>query len=407
LRRRRLRERLYEVKIGRIWLVLWCAGMMVACSSETPEAPAEERVVRIAVFNVRELSTEKLHEVDDAGVGQNEQLLAAARIVQRVRPEVLVLQEIDHDYESVQQGLELNAGRFLTAYLGRGEAPIDYPFLFVEPCNTGILSGIDLDGDGVVAGAEHLNTRTFGGDCYGWGTYPGQYSMALFSQVPIVAEKARTFRKFLWKDLPGHHLPTDFYSAEAVEVLRLSSKSHWDVPVRVEERTLRLWISHPTPSGFDGDEDRNGRRNFDEIKFWVSYLEDEPALYDDRGAGGGYRAEHPFVILGDLNADPDQAFSLYDGMRPIEQLLRHPRIQDPTPSSRGAAATSASSEASHPERHTAVFRDGLRVDYVLPSAGLEVLDSGVFWPAAEEDPEGHELADRASDHRMVWVDVRF
>jgi hypothetical protein len=46
----------------------------------------------------------------------------------------------------------------------------------------------------------------------------------------------------------------------------------------------------------------------------------------------------------------------------------------------------------------------LRVDYVLPSAGLEVLDSGVFWPAA--DAPDHATVSAASRHRLVWVDIR-
>ena len=55
-------------------------------------------------------------------------------------------------------------------------------------------------------------------------------------------------------------------------MLPLSSKNHWDVPVRIGKRTLHLLISHPTPPAFDGPEDRNGKRNHDEIRFWRDYL---------------------------------------------------------------------------------------------------------------------------------------
>ena len=44
----------------------------------------------------------------------------------------------------------------------------------------------------------------------------------------------------------------------------------------------------------------------------------------------------------------------------------------------------------------------LRLDYVLPSTGLGLIDSGVFWPT-RTDPAS-ALAD-ASDHHLVWVDV--
>ena len=55
---------------------------------------------------------------------------------------------------------------------------------------------------------------------------------------------------------------------------------------------------------------------------------------------------------------------------------------------------------------------GLRLDYVLPSRDLQVLDSGVYWPAPGEpraylvaDEQGRQQPGRSSDHRLVWVDV--
>jgi hypothetical protein len=48
-----------------------------------------------------------------------------------------------------------------------------------------------------------------------------------------------------------------------------------------------------------------------------------------------------------------------------------------------------------------------RLDYALPARGLEVIASGVFSPR-EDDPL-HRLVsppDPASDHRLVWVDLR-
>jgi hypothetical protein len=60
-----------------------------------------------------------------------------------------------------------------------------------------------------------------------------------------------------------------------------------------------------------------------------------------------------------------------------------------------------------PAADTADFDDrytgNLRLDYVLPSRGLKVLEGGVFWPAAGEP--GHEWAD-VSDHHLVWLDVQ-
>ena len=35
--------------------------------------------------------------------------------------------------------------------------------------------------------------------------------------------------------------------------------------------TVHFLVSHPTPPVFDGPEDRNGPRNYDEIRFWADY----------------------------------------------------------------------------------------------------------------------------------------
>ena len=60
----------------------------------------------------------------------------------------------------------------------------------------------------------------------------------------------------------------------------------------------------------------------------------------------------------------------------------------------------------NPRFDTADFSDtapgNLRVDYVLPSANLDVVASGVFRPM--EGRPGAALID-ASDHRLVWADV--
>lgn len=58
---------------------------------------AKPASVRIALFNIRELRTGKILDLDDNGYGRNPQALAAARILRRVAPDILVLNEIDHD----------------------------------------------------------------------------------------------------------------------------------------------------------------------------------------------------------------------------------------------------------------------------------------------------------------------
>ncbi len=367
---------------------------------------------RIALFNVMELSAGKIDELDAGGAGKNPQLLAAAQIIQQIRPDVLVLQEIDLPQApdgSILGDAAANARRFADLYLARGAAPLAYPHAFAAPTNTGVLSGIDLNGDGYVATPADRGDRRHGDDCFGYGAYPGQYSMAVLSRFPLATTELRSFQRFPWRDLPGHHLPAELYPAATQELLRLSSKSHWDLPIQIGEGRLHLLVSHPTPPAFDGPEDRNGRRNFDEIRLWRLYLDGEPSLVDDQGRRGGYGSEDPFVVVGDLNASPYAADTLYDGRTAISQLLEHPRVQD-TGSlciSRGGLVHGGAQPGppAYAEQSTAEFLGGRRVDYVLPSKELGVLGGGVHWPAEDEDPAGHARVNLASDHHLVWVDL--
>ena len=359
--------------------------------------------VRVATFNIWQLSTEKLAVVDENGAGHDEQIAAAAAIIHKVRPDILVINEIDHDYK-FPDDLAKNARLFRDAYLNQGDNAIDYPYVFAAPCNTGIRAGMDFDKDGIVADSTHEFTRVHGNDCYGYGEYPGQYSMALLSKYPIDMENVRTFQTFLWKDLPNHHAPLDFYSDDIMRIFRLSSKSHWDVPVLVNNKPLHLFLSHPTPPVFDGPEDRNGRRNFDEIKFWQYYIDNDPAIYDDLLNSGGYSSEAPFIVAGDLNANPE-AEVVYENRTAISLLLDHPKIQE---TAEYTIRRDVNAIPSTRETNTAQFGDDrrVRIDYVLPSVGLDILDGGVYWPFEEDDPAGLEVAEKASDHRLVWIDVR-
>jgi hypothetical protein len=367
----------------------------------------EVTTLRVATFNIWELSMDKLQTVDESGMGTDEQVRAAADIIQRIRPHILVINEIDHEYGQSDVDLRGPARQFIQAFLKTGQSPIDYPYVFAAPCNTGLPSGRDLNNDGHMARMGDPRSAQYAADCYGWGEYPGQYSMALLSQFPIDEENVRTFQTFPWKDLPEHHLPTEFYGDHA-DHLRLSSKSHWDVPVRIDDAMLHLLMSHPTPRGFDGDEDRNGRRNHDELKFWVHYLENDPELTDDQGRTGGYDSDAPFVLAGDFNADPSNE-AMYDGINAINQLLTLPQVQDLSAllSSEGATAGRNPGPPHYPERSTARFGEDLRVriDYLLPSRTMKTTDGGVYWPSPESDPQGHATAEKASDHRMVWMDI--
>ncbi|MDO9379572.1 MAG: endonuclease/exonuclease/phosphatase family protein [Nocardioidaceae bacterium] len=370
------------------------------------DRPGPRADLRVATFNASLNRTAEGELLDDLSTPDDPQASAVAEIVQRTRPDLVLLNEFDF----VEGGAAVDA--FRENYLERpqsGARAIDYRYSFTAPVNTGVPSGRDLDKDGVVGGP---------GDALGFGTFPGQYGMVVLSRYPIERSHVRTFQHLLWKDVPGAVIPRDFYSAEDLAVLPLSSKSHWDVPVRVGRRTVHLLASHPTPPTFDGPEDRNGRRNHDEIRFWADYVAGgrDRWIRDDRGRRGGIDRGALYVVAGDQNADPADGDS-FDGA--IDQLLGSRHFVDPLPTSRGAveaARLQGGANASHrtPARYdTADFADvpgpgNLRADYVLPSPRLRVRGAGVFWPV-QADPLSRLTGTfpfPSSDHRLVWVDLR-
>lgn len=369
---------------------------------------AEPEPVRFATFNASLNRFDAGDLAADLSTPANPQAQAVAEIIQRSRPDVLLINEFDFDPIAVQ----LFHDNYL-AVSQNGAEPIEFPYSFVAPSNTGVPSGFDLDNDGTVGGPN---------DALGFGFFPGQFGMVVYSRHPIVG--ARTFQEFLWKDMPDALLPIDpvtgqsWYSAEELEVFRLSSKSHWDVEIQIGRKEVHFLVSHPTPPVFDGEEDRNGTRNHDEIRFWADYVIPSRSgyIYDDQGRNGGIDRGEPFVIAGDQNSDPLDGDSIPGA---IQQLIDHPLVNTKlTPISTGgvwASDTQGGINESHlgdPAKDTADFSDSapgnLRVDYVLPSKNLRIVDGAVFWPAEEEpffDLTG-TFPFPSSDHRLVWVDVR-
>jgi hypothetical protein len=422
---------------------------------------AHAETVRFATFNAslnRDASGQLLSDLANplaaGGVSTTvanriQQAHNVAEIAQRVNADVLLVNEFDFDLDgtptasSVATGLgyssngaKLFQDNFLSA--GHGNAVrgltsgIEYAYRYTPNTNTGLASGFDLNNNGVIAGGD---------DAFGFGNYGGQYGFTIYSKYEIVG--VRSFQNFLWKDMPGNLLTNDpsagadnlstFYSADEINALRLSSKNHVDVTVRINGQDVHFLTAHPTPPTFDGAEDRNGKRNHDEIRFWADYIKGAAYIQDDQGVSGGLAAGAKFVIAGDYNADPRDGDSFQGA---INQLLDDPLVNTSlTPASAGGTAaatypsnngTANQSHAGDPQFDTADFSDSapgnLRVDYVLPSANLEMTDAGIFWPV---DPDtstpntGGDLFDlvgtfrdpnlyanlASSDHKAVWVDV--
>lgn len=399
-----------------LFLAAWCMSMIGLSqntfsqdASSLPIVPKPNgNAIRIATFNTA-MNRKELGDLTRDLEHGDQQIANIATIIQCVQPDVLLLNEVDYS----ESHADLLLKNFLQVQ--QANAPADTSralrFAYAAPVNTGEPSMLDLNNNGRKGDPE---------DSWGYGAFPGQYGMMVLSRYPILSDQARTFQKFRWSQMPNALRPAkdgEFYHSDAVwGQLRLSSKSHWDLPVKVGDTTLHVLTSHPTPPVFDGPEDRNGCRNHDEIRLWIDYVSNEGEadyLIDDQGKRGGLEGDSPFVILGDLNADPFDGDGKHDA---IQRLLRHPRIaQGPAPTSPGgaeAAEKSGQANARHrgdPSQDTGDFNDknpgNLRIDYVLPSNHFQIVDSGIYWPASKDSDRGNQLA-RASDHRLVWVDVK-
>jgi hypothetical protein len=401
-------------RLARSALVAASIALLVplAGPAQADRSQSDHDTVRFSTFNASLNRNFAGQLRADLSTPTNAQAATVAEIIQRVRPEVLLINEFDFD--------PVAADLFRTNYLEvshNGAAPIRYDHLFIAPSNTGIPSGFDLNNNGVIGGPD---------DAFGFGFFPGQFGMLVLSQHPIDTADVRTFQHFLWKDMPGALLPddpatpapADWYSPAELDVFRLSSKSHWDVPILIGDKTVHFLVSHPTPPVFDGPEDRNGTRNFDEIRFWADYISPGTTsryIYDDEGQSGGLQPGASFVIAGDQNSDPLDGDSIPGA---IQQLIEHPRVNvKVTPDSEGAVEQSVLqgganlTHLSDPRFDTADFSDtapgNLRADYVLPSKNLRIDDSAVFWPLSS-DPLFRLVGTfpfPSSDHRLVWVDV--
>jgi hypothetical protein len=392
------------------------AGLAAPVLAPAHAAPEQkvDKDVRFATFNASLNRNTEGQLVSDLSTPDNAQASLIAETIQRVNPDVLLINEFDF----VEGGVA--AELFRDNYLAvphNGAPGVEYPYYFVAPSNTGVPSGFDLNNNGVVGGGD---------DAFGFGFFPGQFGMVVYSKYPIEFDDVRTFQQFLWKDMPGAMLPDDpataapqdWYSPAELDVFRLSSKSHWDVPITIGKKTVHFLVSHPTPPVFDGPEDRNGTRNFDEIRFWADYVTGGAAasyIYDDDGGTGGLQPGSRFVIAGDQNSDPLDGDSIPGS---IQQLLENPRVNaTPAPTSEGAVEATALqgganlTHESPPQFDTADFADSapgnLRADYVLPSRQLGILDSAVFWPLTTDPLYRLTLGfpTQPTDHRMVWVDV--
>jgi len=386
-------------------------SLIILNNGMTIEMPTK---LRVATFNVsmealnyaEEIKGHTPHisgrELTHALQNDHPQIKNIAEIIQRVNPDIILLNEFDRVDDNAS-----NIRYFIDRYLGKSQhnqPTINYPYFYQGTVNTGVKINSDLNGDG--------NSNQLPFDAHGFGHFIGHYGMVLLSKYPIDESAIRTFQKFKWHDMPNALKPINpetnqpWYTNDTWQALRLSSKSHWDIPINIKGKTIHILASHPTPPVFDGPENRNGNRNHDEIRFWVDYINTTQGayIYDDNDKKGALKGNQRFIIIGDQNASNIEGDAIITkASQGIIALLNSDKIQDSWPASLGGKYHA--SDNINGINHTAYW--GMRADYVLPSTyGFIIKKSAVFWPQQNKDTY-RLIKNRqaSSDHRLVWIDV--
>jgi hypothetical protein len=325
--------------------------------------------IRIATYNA-DLSRAGPGLMLQALRGDDPQAAAVVTVIAALKADVLLLTGIDYDLR----------GDTLAALADRvAAAGLSYPYRLALRPNTGVATGLDLDGNGRKGEPR---------DAMAYGRFAGEGGMAVLSRLPLDLTALRDFTGFLWADLPGNLRPPDTPAGQL-----LSTSGQYEVPVRLPDgRSLHLLTYYATPPVFDGPEDRNGRRNHDETGFWLRLLAGDLTIPPPA---------RPFVLLGQPNLDPMDGEGLRDAIR---DLLALAALQDPAP--HGSNPRADPGQSGDPALDTALYANlgGLRVEQILPSADLTVAASGVLWPP-DADPLAAVLA-AASRHRPLWVDLQ-
>lgn len=268
------------------------------------------------------------------------QITAIEPAIAQADADVLVLTDFDFDANG-------HAADALIANLEHHGTLYRHSFA-LEP-NAGQATGLDLDGNGKKGEPR---------DAQGYGRFLGDGGLLILSRCPLALAEDHSAR--LWRDLPLTRMPPE--TPDAIKaVQRLSSSGHWVLDVDCGP-TFQLAVFAATPPVFDGEEERNDRRNADEITLWTTWASLRPT---------------PFVIAGNANLDPHKGEGYHEA---IISLLELPTLQDPLPDLDTAFWP--------PEKG-----GNLRVSYVLPSTQFDILDAGII----------HNT--QIGAHALVWIEI--
>lgn len=354
--------------------------------------------LRVATLHADLTGDSSAEVLEELQGGMNPRGRVLAETVQLNAPDVLVLTGVSYDdHQEIAEVLNAE-------YLSRGQngqTGMQYTHTYAAPTNSGIDSGADLDKDGRVGGPA---------DALGYGRYPGERGMLVFSVHPIVEDEVRTFQEFLWEDMPENSMPKDRFSSLEKSVLRLPSTSMWDIPIEVPGAEDHVHVVATDLNSSAQSEASAASRNEDQRRMVSDYISGESwYLYDDDGAYGGLDAGTAFVVAGSLADSTELLTQPADEVPELSSLLDAEVVQDPAPQ--------AVTDQPLPERRddqtdpqaTQGLSSGaaVRSSYVLPASVLDVDRSGVFWPARGEF--GYNLVDPGQPGtaagRLVWLDI--
>ncbi len=320
--------------------------------------------LRFGQFNIRDLTMRKLRDP------RNPQALAAARIIKKFAPDVLSVNEMEADPAAPRA--------FIENFLQKGEDPVDYPFYYAGETNSGEPAGFQPPFD-----------------YKGFGLFRGQYGIVCLSKFRIDIDGVKNYRGVPWISMPLG------YCAEADPPcpgsFPLWSTAFLDIPIEIVPvetgppaaggATVHFILLHPTVPLRNY---MNLRRNADQLRFLKRYI-------GGQGLPGvpTLSADTPFVIMGDLNTDPDEGVGTCEV---IKELLENPDIIKP-----GAGRKTFLEEGG--ADWPGADRRGLltaRLDYILPSSRRFIVkDFCVFNPGGTP---WWPVVRRASDHFFICAD---
>lgn len=379
------------------------------------EQRSEKESLRVATVNAGLSEDEEGALAERLEGGQDEAAQMLARNIQKTRPDVLLITDIDTDTHVA----DIFKDQYLAEAQTDGEAgskalsPLDYRYVYAASTNAGVQSGADLNGNGSTGDA---------GDAFGVGHFEGQRSMILYSRYPIKQDEVRTFNDLIWSELPGNSLDTEKYSKLVRSVLPLNSTSLWDVPLDVDGETVHVVATGLTP---DQGEGADADRRLDQLRFLNMYLSDSDELRDltdDAGAYGGLEKDANAVVLGALGPDAESLDDnaeqkRQDAADELETFLDSDELDVAKPSSAGAQCKDDASLQIRTildfvcatQYATRIGGGTSRSDYVAAANGSTISESGIeaalSRAVAEKSSAGTSSAASAGARRIVWADV--